>query len=231
MSVLEQNLLHSACDKPISVVEAARTLYRTTSPSDEQLLRVCRLMQTGALQSRQRAGSPMTWTTTSAALADFLASSAVKRQGATSSELPATVTAREAAGLSGVYREIWRDYFLAIMMRQRADQHGENFQRAVVIGQAVALFLLVSVFLVTLAGVRSFHTPAAEKLILRQIKQTTDEFSVTRWHQAVPAPEGEGQLVRIEYRYRKNSNRWIHTDRTFHVTGERVVELSVDESP
>jgi hypothetical protein len=221
----------STSDKPISVVEAARTLYRTTSPSDEQLLRVCRLMQTGALQPRQRAGSPMTWTTTSAALADFLAHSAVQRCRAAASDLPATVTAREASKLSGVYREIWRDYFLAILMRQRADQHGATFRRAVVVGQVVALFTLVSVFLITLAGVRSFHTPAAQKLILRQIDASTDEFSVTRWHQAVPAPEGEGQLVRIEYRYRKDSSRWVYTDRTFHVAGEQVVELSVDESP
>lgn len=238
----------STTDSPISVLEAARTLYRSTTPSDEQILRVCRLMRTGALRSKERAGSPLDWTTTPSALADFLALSAVQRSEAAArtalalsedvanpseaglqTEMATGTAANNWGELSDVYREIWRDYFLVMLLRRRIVRRGAKFQRAVVTGQAILLIAMVSVLVTALFGMRALRAPAGNKAILRQIDASTDDYSVTRWHPAVPHPAGEGELIRVEYRYRKDSNRWIHTQRTFHVTGNGVVEVGLDD--
>ena len=250
--------LESTGDSPMSVVEAARTLFRASTPSDEQILRVCRLMRTGALRPRERAGPAMHWTTTPTALAEFLAASAVQRTTTQQPEAreqaePAQM-AEEADGIddppspapspdtasgrapannwddpSGVYREIWRDYFLAMLLRRRTDRHGAAFQRAVVIGQGMVLFALVSVLVATVFGISSLCAPAGNEAVLRLIDASTDDYSITRWHAAAPHPAGEGELIRVEYRYRKESNRWIQTERTFHVTGNSAVEVGLDE--
>jgi hypothetical protein len=206
-------------------------------------------MRTGVLRPKECAGSPGNWTTTPSALAEFLAQSAVQRtealsraaktssedvenpgEDASQSEVRVAATIANNWGeLSGVYREIWRDYFLAMLLRRRTVRHGAKFQRAVVIGQAVALIAIVSMFVTAVLGMSALRAPAGNKAILRQIDAATDDYSITRWHAAVPHPVGEGELVSVEYRYRKQSNRWIHTQRTFHVTGETAVEVGLDE--
>jgi len=239
----------SLSDTPISVVEAARTLFRSATPSDDQILRVCRLLRAGALRPKQRAGSPLEWTTTPAALADFMASSVVQRAQrsepldrsllAHSEDVPIQPEGMPCSGaaandwpeLSGVYREIWRDYFLAMLLRRRTDRYGTTFKRAVVLGQAVALLAIVSLFVTALTGMRALYVPSERAAILHMIDKTTDEFAVTQWHTAVPAPQGDAELIRVEYRYRNGSKRWIHTDRTFLVTEDTVFELESDEVP
>lgn len=243
----------STTDSAISVAEAARTLFRTSTPSDEQILLVCRLMRSGHLQAQKLAGPPATWSTTALALAEYMASSTVHRssmqrlKSADRDILPSSESANDGAEeqsalesasrgrsekqwghLAGIYREIWRDYFFAMLLRRQAQQRGAAFQRAVLIGQISLLVLIVALFVVAGLGVRSFRTPAGHAAILRHIDKSSDEFSVMRWHKPVPAPAGAGELFRVEYRYRKGSNRWIHTDRTFLLKGEMAVEMELE---
>ena len=56
----------------------------------------------------------------------------------------------------------------------------------------------------------------------------TDDYAVTRWHPTETDPDGAKMRVRVQYRYKKDSPRWIHTDRTFQVAENHVTELLLD---
>jgi len=222
-------------DKQVPLIEAARTLYRTRAPSDKQVFRVIQLMKSGAIPTKHQGKTPLKWTTTEAALADYMARRQLKRSDARRKsgakpvgecqENSATTRHHEdAANLEHVYRNIWRDYFLAVMLRRRMTHRSAGFRRAVVAGQcAVLMAVLVGVF----GSVQSlaYRTPAERQAVIHWIEAHTDAFSVKSWQPTQLHPEGPGMIVEVKYRYQKESRRWIHTDRTFHVIGGHVTEL------
>lgn len=126
--------------------------------------------------------------------------------------------------MRGVYRGIWRDYFLAVMLRKRIAHRSVNFHRAVLAGQVVVLLTIVGLVL----GVRhSFaRTPPERIAINRYLAGQTDTFHIERWHPSQATKPGEGLLVEVEYRYTKESKRAIHTRRTFRVVGDEVSEVA-----
>ena len=130
----------------------------------------------------------------------------------------------DADDMRGVYRGIWRDYFLAVMLRKRIERRSVSFHRAVLAGQVVVLLTIVGLVL----GVRhSFaRTPAERIAITRFLAAHTDTFHIERWHPSQAAKSGEGLLVEVEYRYTRESTRAIHTRRTFCVVGDDVSEVS-----
>lgn len=220
----------------MSVVQAARTLFRTRTPSDEQVHRVFRLMKSGALAVRDASGAPLAWTTTESALADFLAENETRRAGTAQAKESSSRRTAGAAGkvaavypdqgdkLREVYHEIWRDYFLAVMFRRRTANRTVFFRRAVLAGQVVLLATMVVAIVTCIRGMGAWNEPPERQHVKRWIEQNTDEFSIKRWLASTPADAG-GVLVEVEYRYQKESPRWVHTSRTFHVAGEAVEEV------
>lgn len=63
--------------KPVSIVEAARLIYRTRSPSERQIRRVYQRMKAGLLEVHEYGGEPTEWTTTEQSLAEYLALSLI----------------------------------------------------------------------------------------------------------------------------------------------------------
>ena len=61
-----------ASERVLSIVEATRLIYRTRTPTDQQIHRIYEQMKAGLLRTHQRGGSPLRWTTTEDALAEFL---------------------------------------------------------------------------------------------------------------------------------------------------------------
>lgn len=231
----------TSSDRVLSIVDAARVIYRTRSPSDKQVHRVYEQMKIGTLKVRDYGGPPLKWTTTEEALAEFLAANQVERAKAQQAIQDAIRRSREGADekpiarttddanemekLRDVYRHIWRDYFLAVMLRRRVQHRSKTFHRAVVGGQMLLLVVLVGTFI---GGVRlTFRpTPPEHKAVERWLADNTDEYKVTRWHPIEPAVNGEGAVVRVEYRYFKDSRRAIYTDRIFRVIADDVTELT-----
>jgi hypothetical protein len=210
-------------DRAISLVEAARLIFRTSTPNDKQVHRVYELMKAGALAVRDHAGPPLKWTTSEAALAEFLAS---RREARANRQQPGQRHADdgEADKLRVVYRNIWRDYFLAVMLRKRMEHRSRAFQHSVVVGQVLLLVALVGLML---GGMRWTFIPLPPERapIERLIAETTDDYAIERWHPAEPTADGNGSSVRLEYRYLKESKRWVHTDRRFRVVGAQAEEL------
>jgi hypothetical protein len=126
--------------------------------------------------------------------------------------------------MRGVYRGIWRDYFLAVMLRKRIDHRSVHFHRAVLAGQIGVLLTIVGLVL----GVsHSFEgTPPERTAIKHFLASQTDTIQVERWHPSQASESGEGLLVEVEYRYTKDSPRAIHTRRTFRVVGDEVSEVA-----
>lgn len=251
--------------KPLSLVEVARVVFRTPHPSDQQIGRVFERMKAGVLHVHQRGRTPWDWTTTEASLAEFMANEMLKRQkfggqptsaarAATSlstaqkkvqSTIQSTILnavqterrapARLSSGaarqqrvdaddMRGVYRGIWRDYFLAVMLRKRIAHRSVSFHRAVLAGQVV---VLLSIVVLVLGVSHSFErTPPERIAIKRYLAAQTDSHFVERWFPSQAAESGEGLLVEVEYRYTKESTRAIHTRRTFRVLGDDVSEVS-----
>ena len=225
-----------AREATVSLVEAARLIYRTRTPNDKQIHRVYQQMKAGVLRVHNHGGPPLKWTTTEAALAEFLAASKIEhtlghpaieaakkqtRELAQGLDRSTADHAEETAKLRDVYRGIWRDYFLAVLLRRRMAHRSHSFHRWVVVGQVITLVLLVSL---TIASVSwsILPVPPEHAAVSQWIAANTDDFSVTRWFPVELRAAGDGSLVRVQYRYQKESRRWIHTDRTFLVSGEEV---------
>ena len=126
--------------------------------------------------------------------------------------------------MRGVYRGIWRDYFLAVMLRKRVEHRSASFHRAVLAGQVGILLTIVGLVLTVR---HSFKRTPPERIAIKQyLAGQTDTFHIERWHPSQPDRSGEGLLVEVEYRYKKESNRAIHTRRTFRVVGDAVSEVA-----
>jgi hypothetical protein len=188
------------------------------------------------LRAHDRGGAPLKWTTTEASLADYLAEQTLQRQDSRHSEagahmastLPvareAVATNKVAAPFRELYHDICRDYFMAVFLRRRLAHRSANFHRAVLVGQVLGLITLTA----AMAGAVGFSftgTPPEHVVIERWIDEHSDRFQIVRWHESEPAPNGDGVVVRVEYRYRIDGNKSVQTDRRFHVAGESITEL------
>jgi len=222
--------------KELSIVEAARLIYHTRSPSDEQIQRVYKRMKSGSLPVRDYGRAPLEWTTTEQALADYLASQMLKPRAALPPPEPiprrapatrSTRLDREATQLRSVYRGMWRDYFLAVMLRRRMGHRSLAFRRAVLAGQIV---FLASFLGLLMAAIRITTEPTLPERVAieRWIDECTDRHQVVRWHPTQIATDGRVMTVEVEYRYAKDSPRTITTRRTFRVVDSSVEEISTE---
>jgi len=222
----------------LSIADAACVLYRTDSPSDEQIGRVFERMKAGAIEVVDRDCAPRDWLTTEQSLADFVAATMVRRQTpkrGTQPSVAATLATqrpavagrgRDAGQLATMYHSIWRDAFLAVLLRKRLAHRSHAFHRAALCAQIVLLLMLVGT---VFGAVRWTVAPVVpeHRAIEAWIDAETDTHSVVRWHPP-QAAEGGGTLIEVEYRYTKDTTRVITTRRTFQVRGDTVQEVQLE---
>jgi hypothetical protein len=220
--------------RTLSIAEAAQTIYKVDAPSEQQIGRVYAHMKSGALRVNHRDRPSKQWTTSEDAVADFLAGSAMKQyraQRLSTANAPAASAAkrhsRDGSGqtIVAVYRDIWRDYFLAVMLRRRREHHSARFRRAVIAGQVVVLIVMLGAIAI---GIRVVYTPVAPERVAveRWIDERTDRHSITCWHPTRPSKDGAGVIVEVEYRYAKDSPRVVSTRRVFVYDGTSVQEVA-----
>lgn len=235
--------------KRLSIVEAARLLYRTDAPSDQQMWRVFERMKAGAIRVIDRQSAPRDWTTTERALADYVAAEMVKRHGGgtiaeaktivstkptrpvaqgkqTAHRLPPsrTPSGQDSQNLQQVYHSIWRDAFLAVLLRRRIAHRSATFHRWALAGQILLLIALPG----TAAGLVRTTTeraPPEHAAIERWIEANTDFYDVQQFCPGRPSPDGTGTIIEVEYRYTKDSRRVITTRRTLLVVDDEVGEI------
>jgi hypothetical protein len=224
----------------LSVEEAARAVFNTDQPTAQQVSRVREMIHRGVLP----ASAQGRWTTTADAVAHYLARQALLRGDRSRAEnadgedakaggasavarrvLDAPPVRRSTASdrdYRALYVELMRDYFLATILRRKVVGRSETFHRAVLLGQVVFIALVASL---CLAAVRAALAPrpAGQEAVERYLDEHMDDYRVETWFPAEPRPDGSLR-IRVQYRYRqRGSNKWVHTDRLFHVVGDRVV--------
>lgn len=218
-------------ERPVSLIEATRTLFRTRTPSEAQIERVFRLMKSGALAAHDGGANRLRWTTTEAALAECLAKNQIRHTRTIAQDYASTTGDQEfPAAIERVYCNLWREYFLAVMFRRRVRRRAVAFRRAVLAGQVLLLLMMIATLVGTARQLAFFTSPPAEHVAIeRWIEEQTDDFSITRWYPSRPSGDGQGVIVDVDYRYRKESPRWIHTNRSFVVEQESVAERSLHD--
>jgi hypothetical protein len=233
--------MSSSHDRSISIVEAARFIFRTRAPTEKQLRRVYEQMKAGALRVLDNRGPPLRWTTTESALADYLAGRQLDRARSGLSPSPKCVSdeaidepvtaalpdhlQQDAERLRALYQGVWRDFFLAIMLRRRMAHRSKSFHRSVFAAQVAMLVAMVGIIFGT---IRFAWTPVvAERVAIENyLAEQTDRYMIERWFPTTLATDGAAQTVRVQYGYAKDSSRVIHTDRTFQVRGTEVTEVN-----
>lgn len=220
----------------LSAVDAARIIFRTDAPSEEQIGRVYERMRAGVIRVTDRTRPLHAWMTSESALADYLAAERTRKpnrrtpaNGVKKTAPPGKTRAANGKQVVEVYRAIWRDYFLAVMLKRRMSHRSRAFHRAVLGGQIALLLFICATFYF---GLRFTIAPSRpeQAAIERWIDEHTDSHLVTRWHPTLAGDEPDEVVVEVEYRYTRDSARAIHTKRRFSVKGDVVAELGEDQS-
>ena len=221
----------------LSVEEAACILYSTTSPSEQQLGKVRTKIQKGLLKRSDKGH----WTTTPQAIAEYLAARAAHERDVQFAKNHSPEEPRASRGkqpriaaerphgdreVSGLYRAMLRDYFLAVALRRRARNRSQAFERAVIAGQAAFLILAAGLFFWGYQQV--FAAVAPERAAVeRWLAENTGEYQIVEWFPAHPSDEAPDTTVqRVQYKYFSSSHKGIVTDRTFLIRDGQVTEMS-----
>jgi hypothetical protein len=220
--------------------DVAEIWFGTRTPSVDQMRKVYAKMQSGVLPINDPEAPPARWTTNEGALARYLASRRTTKEAAqhekgkriapTAGPVTATTVFvhRGDKDLRDAYANVWREYFLAVMGRRRSKDASRTFVRAVAAGQAVAV-ILIGLLVVRALGLASSGMPPEQRSVDDHLTTLHGWHRADRWHSTEIDAEGR-PIVRVEYRYRDgDSNRVVHTDRTFLVTGTSVREFHASD--
>jgi len=194
-------------DRELTVEEAARIIYSTPTPTEQQKGKVRDKLRRGTLRRSPR--SP--WSTTAWAVAEYLAartSPQHRRPGA-------------PKDLQGLYGGLLRDYFLALVLRRRAAGRSRLFQRTVVAGQVVVL--AASLWLIATIALKTRSAMAPERAAVQEWLEANirGRYRIVEWFP--PRPSDEGVTLRLRYQYFTPGRKGIVTDREFEVVEGRVV--------
>ena len=222
-------------DRTLTAEEAARVLFSTATPTDQQVGRVRRLLVRGHLKP----GAKGRWSTTAQSVAELLASKVAQRRDAgrafaadgvarlqrdhsTAKNQPNGGPAAGASGeLSSLYGQLLRDYFLAVTLRRRVPRRSATFARAVLAGQIALLLAAGGLFV--FAGSKIFAPPPAEQSIVEKwLEENTGDFQIVEWFPAQSGGEDDFTQVRVRYKYFSGGRKGIVTDRVFSIEDGRV---------
>ena len=224
----------------LSDVEAARAMYGTKDPTEQQVNQVRLRIARGVLDRSSKGG----WTTTGRAVADFLAKAAVqKRDGQAVSPAAAAKAAvkqnqmaaaarraRDAGNMDGFYRDLLRDYFLAVVRRRKTRRDSTTFDRAVLCGQILVLCLPILLVYSGYQQVIALTAPPEHAAVQAWLDENTASHKVVEWGAVVDYEEGTGRQLRVRYKYKGlGSNKSILTDRMFVVGDGRVIHVAQTE--
>ncbi len=206
--------------------EAARIIYGTQEPDLRQVGQVRAMILRGVIQGSEDGR----WTTTDA-VADFLAAANLRREternrraAASGQPLPRDGSPSQRDYRSA-YREVLKEYFLAVIRRRDRRQYSRSFQRAVLVGQIALLIGMVAVGALVFYTVRKAPDPHELAAVRQWLEQNTDRHQIVQWYLPEPASDGQGLSIRVVYEYAKVSPKTIRTDRIFVIEGGQVVSV------
>jgi hypothetical protein len=208
--------MSEAKSRILSAREAARIIYNTPQPTNEQVGKVGEHLVRGHLKPSAKGGA----TTTVAAVAEFMAASATHRAGGST----------EDRKLSAMYRGLLGEYFLAVVARRKFSHRSKGFEQAVLAGQILVLLVLVAAFV---GGFRLARGQIAPERVAveRWLAENTEYYRVEEWKESRLDEQPGGMFVRVKYAYRNApQGKQIITERSFVVRdGQATPVVESDE--
>ena len=206
----------------LSAREAARIIYNAPEPTDEQTNKVRAKIARGLLPASAKGH----WTTTSGAVADYLAANVARPRTSRGAAGSAVQRPADKENFSKFYRNLLKDYFLAVTLRRRSGSRTRTFDSAVLAGQIGALVLGAAVLVLGYrAGLRVRHS-AEQVAVLAWLDGNLKTYKIIEWFP--PAPHEEGAIIRIRFKYFEN-RKPIETDRRFLVRPGQSAEWYLAE--
>ena len=130
------------------------------------------------------------------------------------------------AGMPLWYRELMRDYFLALIRRRTvAAGRSGMFGRSVLAGQLLVLLLMAGGialgFKLTLG-----KAPPEHAAVERWLSENVGRYAIVEWLPVDEHDLGAGTAVRLKYTYYTPNRKSILTDRVFLVEGDQVMKVA-----
>ena len=207
--------------KTLNPRDASKLIHATDQPSEQQVRWVERQLKSGKIKGIRARKAKACWTTTTAAIAQYMAEVSLSEATTSGSATP-NARPRGTAELGDVYRDVLKDYFLAVIFRRGQRASSKRFRRAVAMGQVLTLLIIVSVTAASISPLLA-GSPAEHAVIENWIEENAGRFNIVRWHPSEPVANGQGLKVRVEYRYASPGGKLVTTERVFTITGDRVV--------
>jgi hypothetical protein len=218
----------------LSPVEAARRLYNTPSPTAEQVGRVVKKIEAGTLARSERGGI----TTTLQAVADYLARRETHRQQggrpaagksepvgspSQSKHSVARHQGDDGESFSHMYRNLLKDYFLAVLLRRKATHRSQAFQWAVLGSQGMMLAAAIALAaIVSIGAIRATILPPEHRAIHEWVSGRHDDVKITNIAPLTQPPGG----YRVEYNYLVPGKKRIHTRMILTLKDHQVVNFT-----
>lgn len=207
----------------LSLTEAAQLIFKTEAPSAEQVGKVRKLLMKGVLAGENRGH----WSTSTSAVADYLARSSMHRHALRnrkqSETTEAAVRRRNAAEIRPIYNDLMKDYVMAMLMRHDVRRRSAGFRRAVLMGQLVVVFAILMGCLWLATG--SAEVPPEVKVALAYLERKHSWVEIEDWSPPTPARDGFGNRIRIVYRV-KERGTVKSVEAFFTVRGDVVMGIS-----
>lgn len=214
----------------LTIVEAARLIFRAASLQSGHVRHVEKWLEQGELDG-QCVDSK--WYTSRDAIARFMARRAVDQlgeedDGGDGHNAPGQRRLSrysDDGALKIVYRQVLKDYFLAVLLRRRTRRIGRFWRRAVLAGQ-VALVASVAGVVLCVALLLMRPAPIEHRAIDQWLAQTYQD-GFTLMHIGTPLDHGDtGDVFLVKYRYGSKHRGQIHTEQYFVVRDGKVIDVS-----
>lgn len=217
-----------AKEEVLTSIEAARLIFNTEEPTEEQVRRVEGEIKRGTLRRSRQGGM----TTTAEAVADIFASKAAANLAANPaahqglSEPAAKPVATEDTQVTGVYQTLLKDYFLGLFLQRQSKNYPGHFQHFVLAGQVtlvVGILLLFIWICSDATGLLGRRKPPGQAAVEQWIATKHGPHEILS---VAPGPE-ETDLV-VKFRYRSPGGKQIETQRVFRIDDGNVSLVVTD---
>lgn len=209
-------------NRKLTVEQAAKMIYQVDQPSPKQVGAVAELIARGALEGTRKGH----WATTTDAVARYMAAATLsKKSGAHQQRQPgqSSRSDMESRALRPVYRDLLKDYFLAVMRQRDARRRSKAFQHAVLVGQIAVVVLILTTMVLLWRSAGGVMAPPELAAVERWLEENTKRYKIQEWFP--PERSGNGATIRVKYEYISEASRRVQTDRQFVVRDGSVVQV------
>ncbi len=212
--------------KALSIEAAARLIYGTAQPTPQQIYQVRDKLRKQLLQG---GSSGSTNTVSAKSLAEYMAQHELHRPAAAAGARSSKHLDTGNRQLKSVYKDLLTDYFMAVLLRRKAQSQSKLFARAVLAGQVLLAVGLFGGMTLAILGSQVSISPE-RRAIDSWITEQMGSHQVLSWGKPQPDPSGSSVRIPVSFRFNQQpSGKPTETTRLFVLSGGQVVSADSPE--